>query len=101
MSDSLNSKPDSNVVEPKHYTECGIEAIDVIDAYTKGIPGPDSFYVGNVLKYVMRAPKKNGMEDYEKAFWYLTKLIGAERAHQLSDDIYARHINKKFNEQNQ
>lgn len=87
--DDIDDIDDTNVVEPKHYTESGIETIDVIDAYTKGIPGPESFYVGNILKYVMRAPKKNGAEDYEKAFWYLTRLIGVERANQLMNDIYA------------
>ena len=30
---------------------------------------------GNVLKYVWRYEKKNGVEDLEKAQWYLKRLI--------------------------
>ena len=31
--------------------------------------------MGDILKYVMRAHKKNGIQDYEKAQEYLTYLI--------------------------
>ena len=32
-------------------------------------------YKGNILKYVLRADYKNGLEDYTKAEWYLNRLI--------------------------
>ena len=34
-----------------------------------------SFLEGNIIKYVTRYKKKNGMEDLKKAQWYLNKLI--------------------------
>lgn len=35
------------------------------------------YCLGNVLKYVSRAGKKdNGQEDLAKAAWYLTKALG-------------------------
>jgi hypothetical protein len=34
-----------------------------------------SFLEGNVVKYVTRYKMKNGLEDLEKAQWYLTRLI--------------------------
>ena len=34
------------------------------------------FYLqGNIMKYLCRYPYKNGVEDLEKARWYLNKLI--------------------------
>lgn len=61
------------VARPAHYqSEGGLEAIDVIKAF---VPDPHSYYMGNVLKYVMRHLQKNGKQDLEKAKWYLTVMI--------------------------
>lgn len=61
------------VARPAHYqSESGIEAIDVIKAF---VPDPHSYYMGNVLKYVMRHLQKNGKQDLEKARWYLEEMI--------------------------
>ena len=61
------------VAKPAHYqSEDGIEAIDVIKAF---VPDPHSYYMGNVLKYVMRHLQKNGKQDLEKARWYLDEMI--------------------------
>lgn len=61
-----------NVHHPKHYETYikGLETIDIIYAAL----GPDLFrgYCrGNVLKYLLRADQKNGVEDLEKAAVYL------------------------------
>ena len=34
------------------------------------------FLKGNVMKYVFRYEQKNGVEDLQKARWYLERLIG-------------------------
>lgn len=64
-------KPD-NVNHPKHYETYidGLETIDIIYAAL----GPERFegYCrGNVIKYLLRAEQKNGVEDLEKAAVYL------------------------------
>lgn len=61
-----------NVNSPKHYALEGldIEAIDVISS----VLGPDKFQGycrGNVIKYLLRAEHKNGLEDLKKARVYL------------------------------
>ena len=61
-----------NVNHPKHYETYidGLETIDIIYAAL----GPERFggYCrGNVLKYLLRADQKNGVEDLEKAAVYL------------------------------
>lgn len=66
-----------NVNRPAHYTAGGIETID----YMRAKMSDDEFtgYCrGNVLKYISRAPQKNGVENYRKAAWYLNRLIGAQ-----------------------
>lgn len=68
------NKPD-NVNHPSHYNVGGIEVYDVIKAYTKGLDGPKAVPMGNVIKYILRWPNKNGLEDLKKAQWYLNELI--------------------------
>lgn len=60
-----------NINSPKHYKLEGldIEAIDVI----KSVLGDkfESYCRGNVIKYILRADNKNGLEDLKKARVYL------------------------------
>jgi Fe2+ or Zn2+ uptake regulation protein len=66
----------SNMVEnPPHYTAGGIETIDAIFAAVEGLPAKMAVCVGNIIKYVWRFSRKNGLEDLYKARWYLDKLI--------------------------
>lgn len=75
MPTTTESQPDM-VNHPQHYkSETGLEAIDVIEAFTFDLKGIEAVCTGNVLKYVCRWPHKNGLEDLEKAQWYLTRLI--------------------------
>lgn len=64
-------------INPDHYTSGGIETIDYIQAKL-GEDGVMAFCLGNVLKYVSRAGKKDmdkELEDLNKAKWYLDKAI--------------------------
>lgn len=64
------------VNHPRHYkTESGLEAIDVIEAFTEGLTGAEATNTGNVLKYMCRWKKKDGLTDLKKAQWYLNRLI--------------------------
>lgn len=67
-----------NVNHPSHYSQGGMETINVINAFTHDCVGAEGFYVGNIIKYVCRFKKKNGLEDLRKAQWYLDKLIAME-----------------------
>lgn len=65
-----------NVNSPAHYqSSSGIEAIDAIAAFTDGLNGIEAVCTGNVLKYMCRWKRKNGVEDLLKARWYLERLI--------------------------
>ena len=61
------------VNSPAHYNKSGIETIDIIESVTDD--GFESYLQGNILKYLCRYKYKNGVEDLEKAKWYLNRLI--------------------------
>lgn len=64
------------VNHPPHYqSDSGLEVIDVIEAFTKDLIGIEAVCTGNILKYVCRWNKKNGLQDLKKTEWYLKKLI--------------------------
>ncbi|MGN9977918.1 DUF3310 domain-containing protein [Staphylococcus aureus] len=64
-----------NVNHSKHYNFGKIEVIDFIDQVTENYKHSLAYYIGNVIKYVSRAPIKNGIEDLKKAKWYLERAI--------------------------
>ena len=75
LSDVEEKKPDM-VNHPPHYqSESGLEVIDVIEAFTFDLKGIEATDTGNVLKYMCRWKGKNGLQDLEKAKWYLEHLI--------------------------
>lgn len=58
------------VNHPQHYSAHGIEPIDYIESHNF------NFNLGNVIKYVSRAPfKGTEAEDLKKAKWYLEREI--------------------------
>jgi len=70
MIDGDNSSSD-NVNHPPHYggENDTYETIKVIEAWEM------DFVEGNILKYLRRYKKKNGLEDLQKSLWYLEYLI--------------------------
>lgn len=63
-----------NVNHPEHYTQGDVECIDAIDSATTGLVGIIAVCVANVIKYVWRFARKNGVEDLDKADYYLQRL---------------------------
>ena len=67
---------DKMVSHPSHYqSKSGLEVIDVIAAFTEGLEGIEAVDTGNAIKYVCRWKDKNGIQDLEKAMWYIQHLI--------------------------
>jgi len=62
------------VNKPSHYTQGKVECIDAIESATMGLVGIIAVCVANVIKYVWRFALKNGIEDLDKADYYLQKL---------------------------
>lgn len=67
---------DKMVSHPDHYqSETGLEVIDVIEAFTFDLKGIEATDTGNIIKYICRWKKKNGLQDLKKARFYLDHLI--------------------------
>lgn len=67
-SSPVMDQPDM-VNHPPHYTAhpSGVECIQITEHM--------NFCLGNAVKYIWRADKKNGIEDLEKAAWYIQREI--------------------------
>jgi len=56
-------------INPNHYKQGNIETIEYI------LDQKMNYLEGNVVKYISRYKKKNGLEDLHKAKWYIERLI--------------------------
>ena len=74
VDDGWPKEPDM-VSQPEHYMlDGGVEALDIIsDVLTK--EEYIGYLRGNILKYHLRANKKNGRQDLEKADFYSNELV--------------------------
>ena len=78
---------DDMVKHPNHYRgKNGLEAWDVIEAFTSDLNGIEAVDTANAIKYICRWKHKNGKQDLEKAMWYLQHLID----HIEKEDIIAQ-----------
>ena len=74
MAKTLSNDVDQNVQHPIYYggADDPYEAIKVIEAWNLG------FHLGNTVKYISRAGKKDGnsaTQDLKKALFYLNREI--------------------------
>ena len=70
--DAVTIPPNDVVTRPKHYTDGKIEVIEFIEDKNLG------FCLGNAIKYIARAGKKDPskeVEDLKKARWYIERRI--------------------------
>ncbi|MFL1171752.1 DUF3310 domain-containing protein [Acinetobacter baumannii] len=65
---NLKQEEQDMVHEPPHYQFGKFSARVIIELVGKTYKSASVFYhVGNALKYLMRAPRKNGLQDLKKA----------------------------------
>ena len=67
-----NEVQDDPVSHPSHYTQGDIECIQAMEA-AYGKEATAHFCICNAFKYLWRTEHKNGIEDIDKAIWYLNK----------------------------
>ena len=78
---------DNNPVSPQHYQQGNIQVLDFINDQKF------TYLEGNIVKYICRYKTKNGLEDLEKADYYLSRLIELQMdeddriADQIDEDI--------------
>lgn len=70
-----HSEHSDNVNHPTHYNQSKIEVIDIMEALPSEYNHKTLISLANVIKYIFRAPFKNGKEDLKKAQWYLQRAV--------------------------
>lgn len=73
--DLQQRKRKDNVNSPSHYNFGDIEVVDFIDQVTKHYNSDVAYHIGNAIKYISRAPHKNGKEDVAKAKWSIERAF--------------------------
>lgn len=107
LSSDLNGDPGSvtaGVIEtkkdninPNHYKFGDMEAMPFIDAVTEfGEFQPvETPHVKDAIRYLIRYPRKNGLEDLKKAQWFINHLIEVrEKIESSVDNQYGSRIIK-------
>ena len=74
---------DNNPISPQHYQQGNIQVLDFINDQKF------TYLEGNIVKYICRYKAKNGLEDLEKAQYYLNDLIKlvADEDDRIADEI--------------
>lgn len=67
------------VNHPSHYNAGKIECIEALESATAGLCGIEAICTANAIKYLWRWKLKNGVQDLEKAKWYIDKLIEKQK----------------------
>ena len=81
-----------NVNHPKHYE--GSTSIECIEAMTLIFDWYDvqTFCLCNTFKYIWRHKHKGGLEDLEKAQWYLNYAKNIYSKIGMSEDMWSEHV---------
>ena len=85
--DKITGRTLPDNISPQHYQQGNIQVLDFITDQKF------SYLEGNIVKYICRYKTKNGLEDLEKAEYYLSELIELQIdeddriADQLDEDI--------------
>jgi|TARA_R110000744_G_scaffold358766_1_gene465908 hypothetical protein len=76
----------TDITNPDYYKDYKIEVTDAIIAWKL------TYSQGNIIKYIVRAGKKDSrIDDLNKALWYLKKEIGIyERQNKENTTRYSR-----------
>lgn len=67
------------VNHPSHYNAGKIECIEALESATAGLCGIEAICTANAIKYLWCWKLKNGVQDLEKAKWYIDKLIEKQK----------------------
>lgn len=92
---------EKDVNHPDHYETNGIECIDAMIA-SQGTESVKEYCLCNAFKYIWRCKHKHqGLEDIEKAIWYLRKYVElSSSAKEYGDNYSVENINKVQHNQN-
>ena len=81
--DKITGRTLPDAVSPDHYQQGRIQVLDFITDQRF------TYLEGNIVKYICRYKTKNGLEDLEKAQYYLNELIKlvADEDDRIADEL--------------
>ena len=85
--DKITGRTLPDNISPQHYQQGNIQVLDFITDQKF------TYLEGNIVKYICRYKAKNGLEDLEKAQYYLNALINEvfiadeKQADEIDEDI--------------
>ena len=85
--DKITGRTLPDHISPQHYQQGNIQVLDFINDQKF------TYLEGNIVKYICRYKAKNGLEDLEKAQYYLNALINEvfiadeKQADEIDEDI--------------
>lgn len=90
-----NMAKEKDNINPSHYKdECSMECIEsMIIAF--GVEAVYGFCLCNAYKYLWRYKNKNGMEDINKALWYVNKGEWIYDNYADDPDVYFNYQSKE------
>ena len=62
-------------INPSHYQRDGMECIDAIEAAVQNLSGAEAYATGSSIKYLWRWKEKGGIDDLNKAKWFIQKMV--------------------------
>ena len=72
----LEDDDEDMVHHPSHYNYKSMECKDIIKVMTEGLEGEEAYYMGAIVKYLYRYPKKGkAVEALNKAKTYIDMII--------------------------
>ena len=85
-----------NINHPKHYADgVSIECIEAMEIAFGEIPVKD-FCLCNAFKYLWRFKNKNGLEDLDKAMWYVDRFLDMEDSGYKDQAVSMKKLIKKY-----
>lgn len=73
--DPHSTQKSDMIHRPNHYTwRGGMECVDIAQELCRGSEGIKGYLIGCAVKYIYRYPRKNGLQDLDKAIECLSML---------------------------
>jgi hypothetical protein len=76
-------------INPSHYQRDGMECIEAIEAAVQNLSGAEAYATGSAIKYLWRWKEKGGIDDLNKAKWFIQKMVDHLEEIEYQEDLAA------------
>ena len=76
-------------INPPHYQRDGMECIDAIEAAVQNLSGAEAYATGSAIKYLWRWKEKGGIDDLNKAKWFIQRMVDYLEEIEMQEELEA------------